>query len=229
MSSEVERFIGDACLVEPEACIGATVLHFAFIAWSMRQGSEPMNQTLFGRELATLGFASKRTKKGVMRLGLRVNGSPAPSVKVNCSSQDEAGELFTDAVPSPAEVNCSPDPDEVNSSPPSNGELFTALPEVNCSPVVEVRAFLKKHTKTGTNLDVVAESVLYGVYVSHGGKLSSQAFEEACSDMQLLRAHKQGYIGLQLVEPELTDEELWHAVSADDAVEDVTTYFMEHV
>lgn len=64
------RFIDEMCTIEPEATVGATTLYQAYRAWCDANGEHAMNVTNLGTELTRRGFDTKKTKSGIVRLGV---------------------------------------------------------------------------------------------------------------------------------------------------------------
>lgn len=63
-------FLADCCIVEPTLETGATSLFTRFRRWCDANNEKAFNQTRFGRQLTERGFEAKRSKNGVVRVGI---------------------------------------------------------------------------------------------------------------------------------------------------------------
>lgn len=63
-------FLADCCVFDPELEVQATSLFTRFRSWCDANNERATNQTRFGRQLTERGFSTKRTKNGVVRIGI---------------------------------------------------------------------------------------------------------------------------------------------------------------
>ena len=85
-SDTLADWIGDECILKPEAITKAGDLFVAYREWCKRTGNRPHSQSKFGRELETRGYRKERPTHGdyrfkTVRHGIGLNANPAQWVE----------------------------------------------------------------------------------------------------------------------------------------------------
>ena len=71
-SDAVGRFLRDECEVGPHIHAPARQLFGAWQSWAIRDGAETLSEKAFAAELDRLGHESRKTSRGMVRVGVRL-------------------------------------------------------------------------------------------------------------------------------------------------------------
>lgn len=69
-SDTVKRFIQSRCVTGAHLHVTTRALHSAWATWALAEGSDPLSERAFTKELDRLGYKAKKKRAGIARAGL---------------------------------------------------------------------------------------------------------------------------------------------------------------
>lgn len=69
---QVGRFVGDRCILDPQASETVKALFAAYVKWCEAVGEQPVSQKALGQRLDEMGFEEGRTERARLRRGLHL-------------------------------------------------------------------------------------------------------------------------------------------------------------